>query len=117
MVGSELTHIGLAMHQIQFHFDSGTHLNKSGCHLSIAGGGWRLEDRNGNLIDEHVDPPSNRKSYQIHHLLLQKVTGASVNPPKSFSITFESGDVLTVLDDSPNYESFSLRIYEREFHV
>jgi hypothetical protein len=116
MVGSELTHIGLAMHQIQLHFDSGTHLNKTGSHLQITGG-WRLEDRGGNLLDEQIDPPADRKSYQIHRLLLQKVTAASVDAPKSFSLTFESGDVLTVLDDSPRYESFSLRVREREFHV
>ena len=116
MVGSELTHIGLALHQIQFHFDDGTHLDKNGSWLSITGG-WRLEDSSGKVVDEQIDPPSERKSYQIHRLLMRTVTATSVDAPKSFSLTFENGDVLTVFDDSPHYECFSLRIRDREFHV
>ena len=116
IVGSELTHIGLAMYQIQFHFDEGTLFSRYGTHLSVAGA-WRLDDHNGKLVDEQVDPPSERKTYQIHRLLLKRVTAASIDAPSSLSVTFENGDVLTVFDDSRYYESFTLRIHDRFFVV
>jgi hypothetical protein len=109
LIGRDLTYIGLALHQIQFHFDGGAHMH--------VGGGWSLKDSTGHLLDEHVDPPADRMSYKIHRLLMQPVTRASVDPPHSFSITFENGDVLTILDNSPYYESFSLRVNGREFYV
>ena len=109
LVGHELTHIGLAMHQIQLHFGDGVH-------ISIEGG-WHLKDRGGNVVDQDVDPPSNRKTYQIHRLLMQPVTAAQVDAPKSFAVTFANGDVLTIFDSSPQYESFSFRVNGREFHV
>ena len=109
LIGSELTHIGLAMHHIQLHFDGEAHIGIEG--------EWHLKDRDGNLIDQDVDLPSDRKSYQIHRLLMQSVTSVSLDPPKSFTVTFANGDALTVFDSSPQYESFSVRINGREFHV
>ena len=109
LVGCELTPIGLAMHQIQLHFDGGAH-------ISIEGG-WHLKDNGGNLIDHVIDPPAARKSYHIHRLLQQAVTGASIDSPRSFTITFANGDSLTNLDDLARYESFSLRVSGREFYI
>jgi hypothetical protein len=109
LVGCELDHIGLAMHQIQLHFHGGAH-------ISIESG-WHLKDGRGNLIDQAIDPPAARKSYQIHRLLQQAVTAASIDPPRSFTVTFENGDALTILDDLPRYESFSLRVGGREFYI
>jgi hypothetical protein len=109
LVGRELTHIGLAMHQIQLHFGNGAH-------ISIEGG-WHLKDRSGNVVDQDIDPPSTRKSFQIHRVLMQPVTAASIDAPKSFTVTFANGDALTIFDDSSQYESFSFRINGHEFHV
>jgi hypothetical protein len=109
LVGCELTHIGLAMHQIQLHFDRGAHISIEGT--------WQLKDSNGSLIDKDVDPPSARESYKLHRLLMQHVTAASVDAPRSFTVTFANGDALTIHDDSPQYESFSFRINGRDFYV
>jgi hypothetical protein len=109
LVGHELTHIGLAMHQIQLHFGSEAY-------ISIEGK-WFLKDRGGNVVDQDIDPPSDRKSFHLHRLLKQPVTAASVDAPKSFTVTFANGDALTILDDSLQYESFSLRVSGREFHI
>jgi len=78
---------------------------------------WNLRDRTGKVIDQQCDPPAERDVYRIHRLLSQAVTAASIDAPRSFTLTFASGDALTVLDDSPQYESFSLRVDGRELHI
>ena len=109
LVGREVTHIGLAMHQLKIHFDGGA--------LIDIEGSWNLRDRTGKVIDQQCDPPAERDVYRIHRLLSQAVTAASIDAPRSFTLTFASGDALTVLDDSPQYESFSLRVDGRELHI
>ena|SRR5215217_8233061 len=72
-----------------------------------AQGNWELRDSNGSLVDHAVDP-SDRQQYRIHVILNADVTGYSINPPGSFSLTFSTGHVLTVIDDCPQYESFAI---------
>ena len=110
LVGRELTHIGLGMYEI--HLDFGR-----GAHLAILDGGWHLKDRDGNVVDQDIDPPSTRKSFQLHRLLMQPVTGASIDAPRSFTITFANGDALTIYDNSSQFESFSLRVDVYEFYI
>src|SRR5690349_9097874 len=102
LVGRVLTHIGLALHHIQLHFDQEAHIGIEGA--------WQLRDRSGYVIDQDIDPPSTRKSYQLHRLLMQSVTAVSLNAPRSFTVSFANGDALTILDESPQFESFSFRI-------
>ncbi len=109
LVGCDLTHIGLSMHTIQLHFE------KDG-YISIEGD-WCLRDSRGLAIDQSIDPPSSRKSYQIHRLLMQSVVAASVDAPESFTLTFANGDSLTVLDSWPTYESFTLRVNGCGFYI
>jgi len=44
-----------------------------------------------------------------HRILGKKVDGFSLDFPNSFSLLFETGHVLTIFDDSREYESFSIQ--------
>jgi hypothetical protein len=98
-VGDYLGLVGVDVGGIYLHF------GKAGpIHVE---GHWELRDAAGNLIDvaqEH----ENRDAYRIHVLLNHDVTSASVDPPRSFSMDFSNGYRLTVYDDSPQFESFSM---------
>jgi hypothetical protein len=86
--------------QVQFHFHPiGT--------ISVAGK-WELRDAAGSLIDG-MKPNAERDALYIHVLLGKSVDGFSLDAPRSFSLCFESGYVLTIFDDSGPYESFSIQ--------
>jgi hypothetical protein len=70
---------------------------------------WELRDSSGLLIDYGGRGSiAKREALRLHVILGEKVQGHSVNAPDSFSLRFESGHVLTVFDDSKQYESFSI---------
>ena len=48
------------------------------------------------------------EGYRLHVILGKTVEGYAVNPPRSFSLRFETGHLLTVFDGSEQYESFSI---------
>jgi len=108
LIGQELSFIGLGMHQIQLHFTGGAH-------IAIEGSS-RLHDGGGALIDQQKEPPD-RTEYRLHRLLTQSVSDASVEALRSFTLTFKNGDKLTVVDDSSHYESFSLNLGGRSYHI
>ncbi|MDZ4783064.1 MAG: hypothetical protein SGJ19_22695 [Planctomycetia bacterium] len=98
-VGDFLTQVRIGKHDIQFAFgQSGT--------VSVWGH-WELVDSGGNLVD-CAREPNERDAYRVHAILNQAVSDWSIDPPHSFSITFESGHRLKIFDDSPQYESFSI---------
>jgi hypothetical protein len=72
-----------------------------------AHGNWELRDSNGNLVDQALEH-STREYYRLHVILNADVTGYRLDPPDSFSLTFSTGHVLTIIDDSPQYESFAI---------
>jgi len=78
------------------------------------GGGWELVDASGALVDQQQED-GEQKSYRLHDILNADVTGSSIDPPRSFSLLFATGHRLTVYDDLPNYESFS--IYPDGIHI
>ncbi len=41
------------------------------------------------------------------------IVGAEIDPPRSFTLAFQNGQRLTVFDDSPQFESFSVHIDDR----
>ncbi len=98
-VGQEFSQICIGSFQVQLHCpDTGW--------ISIEGK-WELRDKSGEMIDvnqEHIE----RKSYQLHRIINVPVTGFVVDPPRSFTLFFETGLRLTVFDDSKQYESFVL---------
>ena len=102
LVGQEFNYIGLGRFQLQFHISSLMHI--------CVEGRWELKDIEGNIVDrncEHID----RGSYRLHRIIDVPIANVLIRPPESFSIHFESGHVLTVWDDTPQYESFSIHFY------
>ncbi len=69
---------------------------------------WELRDGTGEILDRDQEH-SERDSYCIHRLLGQRVNAFSLDPPRSFTLIFGTGAVLTIFDDLPNYESFSIQ--------
>lgn len=101
LMNSVLIQLCLGEYQAQFHF----HPPGS---ISVEGK-WELRDAGGTLVDgkeRHVPP---RDAIHAHRLLGKRVSGASLDAPRSFSLCFEGGDVLTIYDDSSEYESFSIQ--------
>ena len=70
--------------------------------------GWELRDGAGKVLDRYQEH-SARESYSIHRLLGQHVTAFRNDPPRSFTLVFETGAALTIFDDSFHYESFSIQ--------
>jgi len=99
-VGDFLTQVSVGMDGIHFHF------GKAGT-ISV-GGKWELRDGASTLIDKAMEH-AQRDAYRIHGIFNADVTGASIDPPRSFSLTFSTGHVLTVYDDSKQYEAFSIQ--------
>ena len=116
-VGSRLHFIGLGEFQIQFAFqrEQGASPGKlthgfpprPGPYVSVEGR-WDLSDSTGAVLDGSCEHHK-RESYRLHRLLGRSVTAWSVDPPRSFTLTFENGDVLRVCDDSRKFESFSIQ--------
>ncbi len=98
-VGDSLTQVSLGMDGVHFHF------GKSGT-ISVEGK-WELQDSSGRVVDramEHAD----RDAYRLHMIFNAEVVGFSIDPPRSFSLTFATGHILTIYDDTPQYESFHI---------
>jgi hypothetical protein len=71
-------------------------------------GGWRLCDSSGKMICESDLSLYAERGSRLHVLIGATVTSARVDPPVSFTLGFDNGLSLTVLDDSEQYESFSI---------
>jgi len=95
-----LIQLCLGEYQVQFHF----HPLGS---ISVEAK-WELRDASGTVVDQ-MDRIARRDAIYAHRLLGKRITGASLDAPHSFSLRFESGDVLTIYDDSREYESFSIQ--------
>ena len=99
-VGATLIQLGVGEFQIQFHF----HPDSS---ISVEGR-WEVRDSTGVLGDKAKEN-AQRTGLYIHFLLGRKIGQYTVDAPRSFSLTFETGHKLTVFDDSREYESFSIQ--------
>ncbi len=98
-VGKEMNCIGLGRFQVQFHWSGTGSINVEGR--------WELCDAAGVRIDKDEDP-AERESLRIHRIIDLKVVAFEIEAPRSFTLRFEHGYRLTVFDDTPKYESFSL---------
>lgn len=105
--GAEVIQLAIGTHQLQVLLqpDAGV-----GGQLQTLGieGHWELRDRSGALIDQ-AQEPATREAYRVHRMLGQRVTAGSLDVPLSFSLEFGNGLVLTVFDDSKQYESFFIQ--------
>jgi hypothetical protein len=100
-VGDALCQIGLGQYQVQFHFCGNRNVSVEGR--------WELRDANSNLIDEAMEHDE-REAYKIHRLLGQTVTGVRIEAPRSFTLEFDNGFRLTVIDDSDRYETCQISL-------
>ncbi len=98
--GAVLIQLCVGEFQLQFHFQPRASVDVEGK--------WELRDENGSLIDG-TQRGGKTDALYAHRLLGKKVESWSLDPPNSFSLRFESGHVLTVFDDSREYESFSIQ--------
>ena len=95
-VGASLESISIGVASIHFNF---------GCTGTISVAGlWQLHDANRMLIDQ-AQHHENRDGYRIHSILIADVTSCEIDPPSSFTLTFSTGHRLTIVDDTPQYES------------
>jgi len=100
-VGKDFNQVALGRFQIQFHC--------AGTGSIFVEGRWELRDAKGEVEDawaEHAE----RRSYRIHTIIDVPVTRVELDPPRSFTIVFEDGHRLTVFDETPQYESFSIHL-------
>jgi len=97
-----LIQLCIGEHQIQFRFHPE-------CNFISVEGKWELRDASGVLVDEAKNNNAERDAYRLHVILSKTVESSAVDPPRSFSLRFETGHVLTVFDDSRQYESFSIQ--------
>ena len=100
-VGRDFNQIALGRFQTQFH-SSGT----GSIHVE---GPWELRESGGELVDAWTEHEK-RQMYRLHTIIDVPIVGYELDPPRSFTIVFESGHRLTVFDDTPQYEAFSVQI-------
>lgn len=109
--GALLTAICIGEFQVQFHFQqTAANLHQSAS-ISVEGK-WELRDSSGVVVDEmqiRNEPISKRKNFHAHCLLGSTVVGFRIQSPEFITLQFSSGHVLTVFDDSCQYESFSIQ--------
>ena len=96
-----LIQLCLGEYQVQFHFHPSGSIS--------AEGKWELRDAGGTLVDGVERGASRGEAIHVHRLLGKRVSGTSLEAPRSFSLIFEGGDVLTIYDDSREYESFAIQ--------
>ena len=114
LIGHSLEQIALGRFQIWFHFSGPVGTPDSTIGVE---GNWELHDTAGALIDS-AQEFAEREFYRVHLLLGSTVADFRIAAPRSFTLIFDSGFRLTVYDDSPHYEAFSVCIAETpEIHV
>ncbi len=100
-VGREFNQICLGRFQLQFH--------ASGMGSISVEGRWELRDQAQTVIDSEQDH-AERETFRLHRIIEVPIARVDIAPPKAFSIFFVNGWSLTVFDDSPQYEAFSIHL-------
>jgi hypothetical protein len=100
-VGLEFNQIALGRYQTQFHC--------AGAGSISVEGRWELRKGDGSLVDAST-PHERREAYRLHEILDVPIVGYRLDPPRSFTLVFESGHSLSVFDDDPGHEAFSIQL-------
>jgi hypothetical protein len=95
-----LVQLCIGQYQVDFNFSPETSISVEGS--------WELRDAAGKLIDQ-IKRGTQADALHAQVLLGQTVDGFSVDAPRSFCLRFNSGHLLTIFDDSVQYESFSIQ--------
>src|SRR6187401_2623574 len=107
----DITHLQSTLHQATLRqvcvgqFDLQFHFHPSG-NVTVEGR-CELINANGEFV-ECWQRGTRSQSFRILDLLGSVVAEVAIDTPKSFSLVFENGQVLRVIDDSEHYESFSV---------
>jgi len=102
---SVLIQLCIGQYQMQFHFHPSS--------LISVEGKWELRDASGTLLDGTERNLLRENAIDAHRLLGKRVSGASLDAARSISLCFEGGDLLTIYDDSTEYESFYIQPGDR----
>ena len=95
-----LIQLRVGQFDVQFCFENRTTVSVEGK--------WELWDATGSLVDA-TKPNRERTALYLHILLGRRVCEWSLDAPRSFSLKFDSGHLLTIFDESRDYESFSIQ--------
>ena len=104
--GARLDHVTIAEFIVIFAFDPAADGAPAGS-ISVEGA-WEVLDSDGRAIDWSQDPAV-RQCYRLHHIVGRSVATTALDAPHSISLTFDSGHTLRIIDDRPEYESFSIQ--------
>ena len=97
--GAEVIQVCVGGHDLQFHFHPTNNISVTGrCELL---------DHDGRMIDVWEDGRRS-ETFRFLELLGQTATDVTIDTPRSFKVTFGDGCTLRVVDDSDQYESFSV---------
>jgi len=94
-----ITQICVGPHDIQFNFDPSGNVS--------VWGRCELLDSSGQVIEVWEDS-MRPGSFRFPELLMTPVSDVVIDTPKSFILTFANGMALRVVDNSEQYESFSV---------
>ena len=61
-------------------------------------------------LEAFVGLEFNQVAHRIHMIIDVPITAFEVDPPRSFTIVFQDGQRLSVFDDNPRYEAFSIHL-------
>jgi hypothetical protein len=104
-IGQEINQIAIGRYQIQFNVSGSGSICVEG---PVKGArSWELRDRSDILIDS-ARVHEERDFYRIHQIIDIKIANFLIDPPRSFTLVFESGHKLEIFDESDQYESFSI---------
>lgn len=100
--GAELTQVCLGRFDVQFHFHPVGEITVTGR--------WELFDMAGSLIDQDKSEGP-RPPFQLHRLLGQQIVGITIAAPEYLEFAFSNGDRLRLIDNSKQYESFTIDLH------
>lgn len=82
------------------------HLHPRGM-VANRGGAWRLLNERGEVVDKSIGFEG-REYFRVHLLVGQTIVRCEVFSPVQLSISFSSGFVLELVDDSDAFETHEL---------
>ena len=103
-VGRRLDQVSFTENTVHFQFDGGISITVLSSFLVKLG-------------DKRVEERVPVRSSEVMRLVGKVVRLADARPDGMLKVTFDGGEMLTFIDDSAQYESYQLRIGDREIYV
>ena len=113
-VSTTLDYITVSRYQITFVFSGDPRKEKD--HWITAEGYWEIRDEQSVVVDNAMENDE-RDVYRFHRLLSCTVTETRVNPPTSFTLTFDNGLSLTFVFNLAGHECCSIETGKGEIHI